>query len=91
MLQFNFFKVGEGDCVAIQYDENGYKRNILIDCGSLNIEVENYIVENFNKRIDVLIITHIDYDHIKGVVELLSKYNDLVIKKIYYKKITFCY
>lgn len=84
MLQFNFFAVGEGDCVAIQYDEKGYKRNILIDCGSLNLEVENYIVDNFNKHIDALIITHIDDDHIKGVIELLSKYDDLVINKIYY-------
>jgi beta-lactamase superfamily II metal-dependent hydrolase len=68
---------GNGDCVLISYDTEEYGTvNILVDGGNgksvyrdhLKKIVEK-IVEN-EQLINLVIITHIDQDHIKGIIYL---------------------
>lgn len=55
---------------------------IMVDCGNLKDEILTYITEVLNKRIDLLIVTHIDNDHIAGLSTLLERLPDLKIGKI---------
>lgn len=57
---------------------------MLVDCGCLTSEVEEYIDKTFHRHIDYLIITHIDNDHIKGIISLLTKMQNMTIVNILY-------
>ena len=58
--------------------------HIMVDCGHYKPEVNDYIKNEFHGHIDYLIVTHIDNDHIKGLIEMLSSQPDLTINHIFY-------
>lgn len=67
--------VGQGDCIYMNTGEHHY----LIDGGSSSVgKVGQYRIEPFLKakgvgRLDGVILTHMDTDHISGVEELLNR------------------
>lgn len=68
----------EGDCFLISCGAGEEKVNILIDGGRSNTYTEQLfpILSNMHKKgekIDLLIVTHIDQDHIQGIIRLLEK------------------
>ena len=69
-IRFEFFEAGHGDSILISTDEV----NILIDGGDTGTSetIEYFIEEKSIKKIDLVILTHIDKDHIKGLIELLD-------------------
>lgn len=84
-MVIKFLKAQNGDCTSIQYvDDSGIKRNIIIDAGldatyfdpatntfgELKAEVDSIKVRKEN--IDLLILTHIDNDHICGFLKLFE-------------------
>ncbi|MDU0321148.1 MBL fold metallo-hydrolase [Clostridium butyricum] len=81
-----------GDCILINFkDENKISRNILIDGGirrtyetALKKRLKK-IIEN-NENIDLLVVTHIDDDHIGGIIKLFEDKN---INKQFIKKVWF--
>lgn len=84
-LQIHFPAVGCGDClIVIKERADGTKNALMVDCATFNKEVENLVVDELNKKIDCLIITHFDSDHIKGIIAMLKKYPELIIGKILY-------
>lgn len=77
------FQVGIGDCIIIHITlQNGSKKSIMIDCGLLTNEIEDFIVNTLESNIDYLFVTHIDNDHITGLISLLTKYKKITIGKI---------
>lgn len=74
--------VGQGDAILITYPFN--KNNILIDVGgsasSFNNAISPYLKSIGIRRIDHLIISHGDADHIIGAYDLIKNFN---VKKIY--------
>jgi len=76
-IQIKALKAGNGDCFLISYFGNNRKRvNILIDGGNGFDTYKKHIRTEIQSRIkkkqviDLLIITHIDQDHIKGIIYL---------------------
>lgn len=67
------FESGAGDCIfLIMKDEtDGSRFHIMMDCNVLTDEIKAYIRDELCKRIDVLIVTHIDSDHAKGITKLM--------------------
>lgn len=69
-MNIKFLKAGSGDSILIQHNS----KNIIIDGGndskSLISEVDK-IIES-NQVIDLIIVTHHDDDHIKGIIELVK-------------------
>ena len=67
------FESGAGDCIfLVMKDEmDGSSFHIMLDCNVLTDEIRAYICEELNKRIDVLIVTHIDSDHVNGITKLM--------------------
>ena len=85
-LQIKLIKAGIGDCILISFSQNkGKTFNILVDGGAkyeyqyfLKKEIEELIERE--EKIDLLIATHQDADHINGIVELLKELNGIGLK-----------
>ena len=54
----------------------------MIDCGVFTKEIKNYIETTLHSHINLLIATHIDYDHIDGLCNMLKRLPNLQIDKI---------
>lgn len=84
-----FLKANNGDCILIKLvDKKGMPLNILIDggmpktyfdssenkAGSLKKAIDK--IKKSDQKIDLLILTHIDEDHIGGILTWLKKEKD---------------
>lgn len=78
------FKAGNGDCIFFQLISESSRYVIMIDCGNYTTEIKQFVESDLNKHINLLIVTHIDNDHIDGIVNMLQLNNDLRIDKIFY-------
>lgn len=74
--------VGIGDCLCLVLDNDGERFTIMIDCGKYNTSVRNFIRDDLHRHIDLLIITHIDNDHVCGVTEMIKSEPDLYIGEV---------
>lgn len=75
-LLYHNIPVDNGDCHFIRLIDGEDQYVIMADCGSFNNPVQAYIESECRKHIDILVVTHIDDDHIKGVITMLNKYKD---------------
>lgn len=70
-MELKFLKAGTGDCILINHNS----KNILIDGGNES----TYLISEYNaiktreEKIDFLIVTHHDDDHIKGILDLFNE------------------
>jgi competence protein ComEC len=68
-----FLDVGQGDAILIQSPS---KKNILVDGGpdkGIIAKLDQYI-PFYERKIDLMILTHPDPDHLNGLVEVLQRY-----------------
>lgn len=83
-VKFQTFPVGSGDCITLLLKNGDKEMHIMVDCGLYKPEVNDYIKNEFHGHIDYLIVTHIDNDHISGVIEMLKSTPNLTINHIFY-------
>lgn len=76
------FESGSGDCIFLRLIDNAEQFNIMIDCGVFTKKIRSFIEKECNKRIDLLVATHIDDDHINGLVDMLTEMQDIEINRI---------
>jgi Metallo-beta-lactamase superfamily len=75
MLSINMLPAARGDCLWIEYGRGDDVHRVLIDGGIAS--TQHYIRERIEhlkphqRRFDLLVVTHIDLDHIAGVLGLL--------------------
>ncbi|MFN8672357.1 MAG: MBL fold metallo-hydrolase [Candidatus Sericytochromatia bacterium] len=90
-MKFRFLKACHGDCILISFeDKEKVKRNILIDGGTSKTyrfknnkgKFEDGVLKNLidelnqkNEKIDILILTHDDSDHIGGLISWFENKN----------------
>lgn len=69
-MEIKFLKAGSGDCILIQNEG----KNVLIDGGNDSVFLidEYYKITSRKEKIDLLIITHHDDDHINGILKLFE-------------------
>jgi beta-lactamase superfamily II metal-dependent hydrolase len=76
MFKIEMLPAGHGDSLWIEYGEPGAIHRVLIDGGtaatydSLRERIER--IPEDERRLDLLIVTHVDADHIEGSVRLLG-------------------
>ena len=70
--KIDVLKVGKADCIVI----NTGTKIVMIDTAEKeNVPyINSYMEKNGYKKIDTLILTHYDKDHIGGASEIISKY-----------------
>lgn len=81
-FEVTFMDVGQGDCTFMKSPKG---ITYLIDGGSSDVkEVGKYRIEPFLKskgvwKLDYVVLTHLDIDHISGVLEFIQENNRNVI------------
>lgn len=81
---FKTFFCGAGDCIFFIITDGEHSTRIMVDCGKYTPEIDNFVMNDLGGKIDYLIITHIDNDHIDGVVTMLNSHKEISIKHILY-------
>ncbi len=82
-IRFEFFEAGCGDSILVSTSEGTH---ILIDGGISNTYQDeiSFKLDEVDK-LDLVVVTHIDNDHICGIMELLNdKYNSPKIKQLWF-------
>ena len=78
MFSIEMLPAERGDCLWITYGTQGDLHHVIVDAGPL--ETKNELVPELTRRIralgdkdciELLVITHVDIDHIQGVTQLL--------------------
>src|SRR5215510_8788689 len=76
MFRIHFFPAQQGDAIWIEYGNAGKPSRILIDAGTpataaaVRARIEG--LPKDERHFDLLVVTHVDTDHIGGVLKLLS-------------------
>lgn len=100
-MKVKFLKAFNGDCIHLSFFYYGSQRNILIDGGTgatyqswdknkktISGELKELIEQLRSKKekIDLLILTHVDDDHVGGLLKWFEKDDDALsmIKKIWF-------
>ena len=85
MVEVHMLPVAEGDFLWIRYGHDLYS-NILIDGGPRNHgrKFKNVLttIEQRGEKVDALILTHIDEDHIQGALEGMSQCSSSTLQKL---------
>ena len=78
MLILDFLNVGDGDAILIRESERGY--TVLVDTGRPHIEFTkgskrraciNHLMQMGIMQIDLMVLTHLHFDHIGGALSVL--------------------
>lgn len=81
MLAIEMLPAGHGDCLWVEYGEGGKQYRLLIDGGlSPTYEVLRDRVGGLPagaRHFELLVVTHIDADHIEGAIRLLGSAESL--------------
>lgn len=79
---FKTFPCGAGDCIFFVIKDEEHAINVMIDCGQYRPEIGDFVKNELGGKIDYLIATHIDNDHIDGLVTMLRQNKEFSIKHI---------
>lgn len=78
-IKVRIFQALDGDCISLKYGIAS-NTNIIIDLGylktyknTLKKEIED--IRDANEKVDLLIITHVDRDHISGLKGLIKNFH----------------
>jgi competence protein ComEC len=72
-LEVNFFDVGQGDAIFIVSPQG---HQILIDAGPDSTILEKLAKEMpfWDRSLDIILLTHPERDHLRGLIEVLKRY-----------------
>ena len=84
VFRLHVLPAGNGDALVLEYGTPGDTRRILIDGGvrSAAAAVGEFLGEDAS--LELLVVTHIDNDHIAGVVKLLNDARPPVPKQVWF-------
>lgn len=88
MLQIFNYTAGKGDCIRLRYmGKLGMIRNVIIDTGVIRFASRFYAICSeivaIGEQIDVVVLTHVDDDHIGGLLGNLHQKKQLPIKEVW--------
>lgn len=71
MIKIKSFNIGQADCFLIRIFDNNKSFNLMVDCGQVGMS-KNLSAELGTQRLNGIVVTHIDDDHIRGVVDIIE-------------------
>ena len=78
------FQCGCGDSIFLIIDGEEGRYVVMIDCGVFTSEIKDFITGVLESHINMLIVTHIDADHILGVRDMLDELPELKIDELWF-------
>jgi beta-lactamase superfamily II metal-dependent hydrolase len=77
MFSIELLPAGRGDCILLEYGDPARPSRVLIDGGPKPcfpaLRQRILAIPEGKRRFDLLVVTHVDADHIGGVLELLRE------------------
>ena len=78
MMKIKMYPAKEGDAFLVSLKSDEGQKNILIDMGladTYESEIKKDLIElkSLGQKIDLLVITHIDQDHIQGAIQFIQE------------------
>jgi len=75
MFRLEVLPARYGDCLWIEYGDEGHPYRVLIDGGAPGVykralKPRIQKVPDNERNFELLVVTHVDYDHIRGIIEL---------------------
>ncbi|MCC2379092.1 MBL fold metallo-hydrolase [Bacillus wiedmannii] len=91
VVQLKVFPANKGDAILISHNSEEGNQNILVD-GGTGREIYRILKEEFKRIksedefIDLLVVTHCDDDHIKGIIDIFQDTNvdKTIIKEVWF-------
>lgn len=88
MLQIFNYNAGKGDCIRVRYTGiSGMTRNILIDSGvrqfRLGFESICQSILDNHEKIDAIVISHVDTDHLGGLLYSMQNGTKIGINEVW--------
>ncbi|GHH25054.1 ComEC/Rec2 family competence protein [Streptomyces lanatus] len=73
MIRLTMLPAEDGDCLLLEYGNDDFTRRVLVDGGRRGTyqRIKPLLTE-LGGEIDLLVVTHVDQDHILGVLALLD-------------------
>jgi beta-lactamase superfamily II metal-dependent hydrolase len=66
----------EGDCIVLTYGDAAHPRRVMVDCGRKGTyrSIKKWLaaLPVAERQFELLIVSHIDRDHIEGAIEMLA-------------------
>lgn len=73
MIRFTMMPGEDGDCLLLEYGDDTFVRRILVDGGrSGTYPLIKPTLAGLDGLVDLLVVTHVDQDHILGVLALMD-------------------
>ena len=74
VLEVDFYDVGQGDAIFVETPDG---KQVLIDGGPSSVILEKLGKEMpfYDRYIDLVVLTHPEYDHINGLIEVIKRYD----------------
>lgn len=74
MLRIEFLPAAHGDCILLSYGADGAEHWVLIDGGPSHTyeHLKARVTEASIDRFELVVVSHIDADHIDGVIRLIQ-------------------
>ena len=77
MYTIDVLQAAHGDCLFVEYGSSRQTRRLLIDGGPLEtlpaLECRLREAITFGKWIDLVVLTHVDADHVEGLIRILGE------------------
>ncbi|MBW1799850.1 MAG: hypothetical protein JRJ85_03890 [Deltaproteobacteria bacterium] len=87
-LQITMLPAKEGDCLVITWGRTSDKKYILVDGGrawTYENALKRYLRDRGITEIELLVVTHVDRDHIDGMLKLIKDSNlNLMVRNIWF-------
>lgn len=84
IVRLKTFKSGCGDCIFFTLEGAEGRFSVMVDCGAYSPEIKAFITDDLDNHIDLLVVTHIDADHILGVRDMLEEMPELEIGELWF-------
>jgi len=93
MFQIHMLPAAHGDCLLVEYGSNHDVHRMLIDGGVSStyntLRAKLLSIPEKQRRLDLAVISHVDADHIEGIVKLLGDDAlNLSIREIWFNGLT---
>lgn len=83
-VEIKSFAIQQADCFLIKIEESEKYFNLLVDCGKTGLQ-DAIKDELGDKVLNGIVVTHVDDDHISGIIDLLEKnQNNIINNKTFF-------
>jgi hypothetical protein len=81
MIKLTMLPADDGDSLLLEYGDDTFTRRILIDAGrTATYSRIKPLLSTLGGFVDLLVVTHVDQDHILGVLAMLEDDDELPVK-----------